>query len=435
VSGSTLPATDSAPHPVIDRLLLALGAAVAAAYLLQLASPLRINSDALRFLGMATSALDGHGLHDGGRFSRYSPGYPLLLYGLGTVGLLRPWAIVAANVLSLTLGAWASWRLAREAFGLSPRTAMAVALSGPLSWVAVRHVTYPMTDIPFFGVSLAALAFLHRRRPVHRGRMVTAIVLTIAAIALRPIGIALVPALLWALRTSGPDAVSSTPRSRLRGLAVIGVAAVILTATAVYTTTTPHFTKWLGRWMTGEAGGLGTILARRLLEMGQLALNVPLSVVPRPTALMAVGAASLAVVLAGAAARARTPVPADVYFAVHTAILLVWQPTDPRFLLPAVPLMAAYAVPALRRLPRFAASAYVLLYVAFGFAALGYSTRISLAGERFPEVYSRHPGVRATYRAAWGEAKCEFPPCVPTVVGRDCCSREAMLLLRRFGAD
>lgn len=290
-----------------------------------------------------------------------------------------------------------------------------------------------MTDIPFFGVSLAALALFPDGRPIHRATLVMAIVLTIAAIALRPIGIALVPALLWALRRPGPNAVSSTPRSRVRSLVVIGAAAAILTATAVYTTTTPHFTKWLGRWMTGEAGGLGTILARRLLEMGQLALNLPESVGPRPTVLMAVGAASLAVVLAGAAARVRSPVPADVYFAVHTAILLVWQPTDPRFLLPVVPLMAAYAVPSLRRLPRFAAGAHVLLYVAFGFAALAYSTRISLAGERFPEAYSLHPGIRATYRAAWGGATCELPPCVPTVVGRDCCSREAMLLLRRFG--
>lgn len=123
MTGSALSPTDSAPPPVADRLLLALGAAVAAGYLLQLASPLRINSDALRFLGMATSALDGHGLHDGGRFSRYSPGYPLFLYGLGTVGLLRPWAIVAANVLGLALerGRPGVWLARRSACPLAQR--------------------------------------------------------------------------------------------------------------------------------------------------------------------------------------------------------------------------------------------------------------------------------------------------------------------------
>jgi hypothetical protein len=97
----------------------------------------------------------------------------------------------------------------------------------------------------------------------------------------------------------------------------------------------------------------------------------------------------------------------------YALLVLVWPASDARFWLPLVPLALGYAFVALRPLLRLRAGAlalggYAAVFVALGIAALGYDTRISYSGARFPDRFGADiPGrtLQPTYRVAFGEAR------------------------------
>ena len=99
--------------------------------------------------------------------------------------------------------------------------------------------------------------------------------------------------------------------------------------------------------------------------------------------------------------------PLSVYFAAYYAILLVWPYQDPRFLLPVLPLIGVFTILGLQGVlagawGRGLGWAYSAGFAALGLVALVLVSRVSLAGERFPEVFGS--GEYAdSYRAAFGQ--------------------------------
>jgi hypothetical protein len=114
------------------------------------------------------------------------------------------------------------------------------------------------------------------------------------------------------------------------------------------------------------------------------------------------GALGALLVSVGAVRRAKIGI-VDIYMLGYTTILLVWPYRDCRFWLPVLPLLAAYAWSALGGVARFPWArrvriAYIAVFALMGCISLFYSSRISLAGERFPDLYGN--GIyRESYRA------------------------------------
>jgi hypothetical protein len=178
---------------------------------------------------------------------------------------------------------------------------------------------------------------------------------------------------------------------------------------------------------------LSRLTLGRLAEFGQLALNIPQSLLPAPLrpALVLVGTIALALVVRGLwIARGRTGV-FHVGVGGYLVILAAWPYLDPRFFLPVLPLLAVLLLlgiggartlegpdrpgsPALpccvagretnqqARGPTVRAAlraAWLVVFVAMGSAAFAYSTRITLAERRIGYVYGDGT-LTATYRAA-----------------------------------
>ena len=74
------------------------------AYLLQLFTPLRTNTDAISFLEIAASAGDGHGFLIQGEPSHFPPGYPFLVAALDRAGLACSTVLVGSNLAALAMG-------------------------------------------------------------------------------------------------------------------------------------------------------------------------------------------------------------------------------------------------------------------------------------------------------------------------------------------
>ena len=395
--------------------LAVLGVALAlGAHALQAAGPLRLGTDSIDYLAMAASAVDGRGFTLDGEVSPRPIGYPAVVAALEWAGLAAPWALVLLNCACLALGLWAAAAVLRRALGLGPRAAAIACLVSLLSFVAVKHSAQPLSDVPFLFVAAACLLLATRAEQQTgwaRWRLLGAAVLAAAAgMALRKVGIMLVPALAWVAATDpGVRAlVGRAARGRALAAAVVAaVVAAVLLAAAL--SRTVYFGSALEEYDGRDALATAAyILDARTREWGELVTNVPKSRVPAALAPVAraAGLAGLAVVLAGLASRRRELRALDVFVAAYLLLLFVWPFEDPRFWLPVLPYLAGYGAVAVERAaPRLRArrlvAAWLVLFAAAGVGALAYSTRLTLSGASFPDRYGDGTLTR-TYRLAYG---------------------------------
>ena len=209
------------------RCLLVL---LAATYLLQMLSPLRLNTDAIVFLTMGESAASGHGFLFRGQSTHFPLGYPIMLAGLDCAGLGASWAFIGLNCLFASAAVGSSYALYRRAFGVSGQVAELLCALVLLCWVLVKHVTLPTSDVAFLGwTSLALLACnqAERTRNSRRGwTLAVAGALVIASVATRTAGIALLPAFLWACLL--PELQSLSLNSCFRNLIAWGKGHILL---------------------------------------------------------------------------------------------------------------------------------------------------------------------------------------------------------------
>src|SRR4029077_7775788 len=149
-----------------------------------------------------SSAIDGNGFLVHGVRSMRPPGYPALIWVLAKSGIGTSWAIVALNCFFLGVGCVASYFVLRDSFGFSPQVAQFISLLTLLSFLMIRNVTYPLSDICFFGMSVPCLLVSIRAEADAGSRRLWWLLLIIPflffCIELRTIGIVFIPAFIWA---------------------------------------------------------------------------------------------------------------------------------------------------------------------------------------------------------------------------------------------
>lgn len=411
---------------------------VSAAYLVQVASPLRLVNDGVDYLLQASSALDGGGFRVHGEQSMRPPGYPALIVVLAKAGVGKSWAIVALNCLLLGIGCWASYFLLRHSFGLEAETARLICLLTLLSFVMVRNVTYPLSDICYFGASCAFLLLILQAEsgpPSHRfWRFVVTLPLVFFCIELRTIGIALIPACVWAM-IGGEAGARSTAQWLQRHKVVLPVFLLLALITLLAIGNSLLHSRYFAfnspifRWR-GPLRSLVSNLRDHTTEWGELALNAPTSKLPRGLAfpVRILGLLTLLLFSFGIWQKAKKNFDSlDWYVLGYACIVLAYPWYDARLWLPLIPLLMGYILLGLKRLlpfrtPRPIVLAYCSLYCLLGVGALGYSTRLTFAGHRFPDLYG-DGRLADTYRVA---LLGERPRNAEDV------SADALYLLRRY---
>ncbi len=370
---------------------------LAAVYLLQTATRLRLNSDAVRYFQIVTSLADGLPPPPVG----FPVGYPAILALLDRAGLGATFWFILANCAFLGAGILALWHLPGWRSDNDRRWTLCLAL---LAVPVVRSAAMPLPEAAYFGVSLLAVAAMCASTRPNGLRQIALLLagflLTAFAISIRTIGMALVPALIWACVLAAKQHRAASRRVKVAA-AVLGC--VLLFALFTSPSVRQPIVAYLDEagWIYGEYSLWAHLLRRgpgMLHGFGELATNLPGSKFQIINPLFAwIGAPAVLLVLL-ATRRRGPPGPAGVYLAAFLAILFIWPHHDVRLWMPAIPLLIRHAAPFVRELAdrrkvRLAFTAYLLWFTLTGLGALAYTTRISLAGDRFPSLYGTAGGM------------------------------------------
>lgn len=402
---------------LLPAILVMLGAVSYAPVLLR---PLHLEHDSVCYLTQAEAASEGHGFRCAGCPPRhcslaYPPGYPAVLALLMRSELASRPSFIALNLLALLVGLLACYACIRQAFNLDRElAAMAIGLS-LLSYPILRFVNNPLSDLLFLSLaSSALLAAIKLDGAAGRQRValgVLAMLFTLAAILTRTIGVALLPAILWAATRKAPlwDRLRDRPKQfgkftyLAAGLGIVAVGSVaVLSGGLEYISV-----DLVGRYGDGFLSTLFTTIRSHVWEWGQLVLNAPAWVVPESIRLLVLPLG----VLFGIAVflilweRRRAAGPIEIYLLMYFAIMIVWPYEDVRFWIPVIPLLAGLIVERASRMRSFfsrrALLLYLVVFIAAGLAGQAYNARLSLMGDRFPEAF-RDDRFGPAYRKAWG---------------------------------
>jgi hypothetical protein len=415
----------------------------------QLFSPLRLNTDACRLLSMAVSAAEGQGFLVHGKSDVLPIGYPAAILLLINLGAGTTFWLNALNLAALLASCGlvflmtAGFENVRKALGV--RLVLCVL---PLAaWVSIKHVSIPVTESLYTGISMASVAALVACWK--SGRIMTVVswlaigvMLAWYAMKIRTIGVSLfgASALTVAFHPRMRDVGARfRPKStrdwwRIAGISIAGVAlglvALHVAKLSVVILDNAYLRMQSDALQVGIDRFIRNILSARFHEAGEIFLNMPgTKFVRLGFAFDLVGAIAVAIFALGWWRLSWVLPPLAFYVAFYCSILFFWPFSDVRFwmpLLPALGLCVWLVVQPLLRTKwmRFGVLTYLCIFLGLGFAALLFSVRISLATPlRFAEIYG-DGSYRASYRVAFGAAQTPSSAVNSDVVG----------LLRRFDA-
>ena len=380
-------------YPLLLTTLLALGAL----YMLQSATPLRLESDAVDYLRTAAALEDGRALPK----VPFPPGYPMIIAAFARVGLGSVFYFVLANCLFLGLGLWATWsihqaRPARERLWILAATLLALPV--------VKSVAAPLPEAAFFGASLVSLATASSAGSAHGLKRLILFVMSFGAafvaVSIRSVGVALIPALVWACLIAVDN--SGNIRASRRARATVTILVMLfLAATVTILLKTPTLDRYLVHpraWYVLGDLSFTTRIYGILTGFGQLIVNIPLS---RFHGLAPVFAGTGFLAASSLILARERPLRlhiSDIYLGFYLLVLTFWPYDSPRLWMPIAPLIAAHVVSALARVRNSGISrAFIRAYAAWftftGIVALAYTTRISLSGENFGRRYGTNGGM------------------------------------------
>jgi len=401
-----------------ERLLWAALVCLSLVYLLQLASPLRLNIDSIHLLTVGHSVAEGHGYLYRGLPSRYPKLYPLVVAILERTGTANSVSLVALNLIMLGLGLWAVSRICQKIFHFQRWQALAVVCASLLSYVLVKYTVVPMSDTMGFGFAMLALWAILSSREHGGGRRLAFLgagaLLSWAALSARINCIALVPAWGFALLPENLSArrILSGMSRRSRIIAV--VAMLVVVALVGYSLVTARqFEKFVNSY---EHGGILFIAWQSILgtfiEWGQIFFNVPESKLysvfgrgPVKAIMPYIGALAVYLLVRAVWLNRKNFSAAEVFLLAYTGILVFWPSRDPRLWLAVIPLLYGFVAASLRsasrfRLVRLTIGAYLVAFSIAGIGALYYNTGVSLSGDSFPDRYG-DGSLTATYDSVY----------------------------------
>ncbi|QKJ28772.1 hypothetical protein HQ865_03020 [Mucilaginibacter mali] len=387
--------------PLAVKIMLAL---VAILLLANILSPLRLNTDAIRYFNIMLY-LKGMLPPTDYAGSDFLPhGYPLLLKYLDKAGLLNSKAMIAINILAGVTVGYLICRL------LPAKNRLIVTALLLLSYINIKHLILPIPDELFAGSLLLATWCWAKALKDKWIYCLPAFLITAAAIYLRTAGI-VIPCgiVLFLIYTNWP----AIKKNKYLLTALIGV---VLTAIALFLYRLKgleqrnDYFRYLN--LEGIVHGPNNLSARVLLhlqEMGELLLNIPCSklntFVPHPLAFL-IMPLIIATGLFMFALTVYIIIRTELYrhlilwvYLCYMTIIIIWPFYDTRFLIPIIPLFIYCLYTAFERCrPLWALKLLATVYVLMGLFALSYSTAISINQSVFLKLYGFDKEMTASYR-------------------------------------
>jgi hypothetical protein len=392
----------SAYQPDVQKVQIGVVLFLAAVYIVQMVTPLRLSTDTVVLLSAAKSAARGGGLLYHGRPTQYPPAYPLFIAALMRLGVANVGVIVGLNVGSILLGLAVVRLFLRRVFFCDEAAALAVCIVSLLSFVTIKYTLIPLTDPLFFGAAMCSLAVMCAAASSFTWRkLALSAVLVLISISIRKIGITLIPALLWML-VGRSEVRRSFAQLSLAMKIALGFLVAFITGALAWLFLATSMTRSFAMIDTASAviaghapiDAVAGILAFRAKELGEIAVNLPYPVLPPliQHSLPFIGAVVFLLVSGGLFSRRRRLGVVDIFFLSYGLVMLLWPYYDPRFWLPVLPLLIAYIGLSIKYCFQKGISAHIFDIWALSFATLGLlvlvsSTIVSFAGSGFGDRY------------------------------------------------
>jgi hypothetical protein len=330
----------SFPSGTTRRVLLGLVAVLLVGFVIQIFGPLRIDTDAGYYLSIAASFADGHGLNLYGHPSPIPVGYPIIVGLIDRAGLAGAPAFVVLNLVFLVAALALLYPILRAERDGSATTALALIVLLLSSFVIIKYFPRPRSEVASLFPSWAALWCLANGRRANGQRklwlLLAGALLIVPAISIRAAGVALIPALAWALVPPGIRLIDAEHRARF-WCVFLGLAA-LLGATAFWAiTSTDYVQDWVSQLEAASLQWQLFFTARaKLNELGQLALNVPEGVTPSAlkSGLKITGFIVCLFIIRALWSRRRNLSTVDVFVLANLATDLCYVLVDPRVKLP-----------------------------------------------------------------------------------------------------
>ena len=369
-------------------------------YILQAFSPLRLNYDGMDFISMGISAAEKGSPYADGFGKRYPIGYPYFLSTLINLNILNSATIILSNVVFLFLGGFLLSKIF-EKYKLDnidfKHIGIIVSL---LSWILIKHFTIPLSDMLFFGISLACLFSLTQTQSKSGicayFYFFLALLLFFLSILVRHVGISLLAPIIWCIflkiTHKNKHAIVLDRILCSAGIFIILFGAILISLGSIQMVLPDSIRQvyFFDR--------IPHIFGVRTVELGELFFNIHLSKFPLHsliTPLFAFAGISLFLLCLYRLfpKNGRTDI-VSIYIVAYIGLICIAPWEDARYFMPIWPLVFLQVLvfwngiydhfPALAV---FSARLWFIGYLLTGFFALAYSTWLTFSGPQFANRY------------------------------------------------
>ena len=384
---------------------------VAALVLLNTLSPLRLNNDAGRYLGIVEYFKGGLDKNSDAAHDYLPHGYPCFLYILEKVHMLSPFTITLFNILSVVT---AAFLLAREFHVENKLFYLTLVL---LSYINIKEYALPVSDQLFTALFMFAVLMWSRLFKGKLPYIVPALLLTAMSIYVRTAGVAIVVGVIAYWIFLNRTRLKRNRMVQVLMFLVISAFILVFILDLSFFEKNVDYVRQLNLGHLANPVNLAGRLCIHLKELGEIVINIPVSklsgLIDRghlqiaSPVLIVFGIVSLWMYIN---AIKKLKLVSSFAFWAFTAYLLMifaWPFYDTRFLIPIVPLLTYlylyYLFGVLKF--RYVRVGVLVVYAGFGFISLIYSDALSLSKPFFLKHYGADASITNMYRDHFGRER------------------------------
>ena len=380
-------------------------------YLVQINSPLRLNSDNSNLLTMAYSYIHTGDYLVNGRESHLPSGYPFFVYILDKIGAANAFGLVLVNIGLIGVGIISFVGIIKKGYPRLTKTSPIICLLTLMSFVVLKYSALAQSEALFFATSLLALRCgIGIEGTWSRRLFYWALFAILSGISIwvRTIGIFLIPAVAASLypvlfNQNFSKFIEHINRRHLTLIILIIIGLFCGIYALVHETL---YWEYLFRGYIGNFDLLISHLAGKLTVLFQLFGNIPPRFIDAsPIALNIIcGLFLLFSIFTGFWAVRKKIGIIEIYLGATIGALFLWPAVQPRFWMAILPFLFLYGIIGLEKALtssgfQFLMKTWVLGFIVLGIAGLSYSISLTLDRDTFPSRYGNQV-LTEVYRAA-----------------------------------
>jgi len=376
--------------------------------LLNVFTPLRLNTDGTRYLNIL-QYFEGLFDKNSGPAKDFLPhGYPWLLFVLDKLGILNAASICLINIISFLLACYILTKI------LPVENKWVFYGLVLLSFVYIKHTTLPVSDPLFVLLFMSAIYFWSGYFNGNKNYILPCLLITIVAIYVRTVGIIIVPSItLYIAFKNKKQLFQNRLLLYVLSFALFAGLIVFFYKLPFLESKVSYLQQLKIMTMMKQPYSIVDRLSMHLKETGEIFLNVPYS----KLTLLKIGNFDIAyylLIVAGITAlyisflcTVRLKLFDKLIFwvlATYTLMIFLWPFNDARFLMPIIPVMLYLVFVYLFKFSEKKPMKIGLLciYISLGLLSLIYSDALSLNKNFFLNHYGFDPQLTSDYRTHFG---------------------------------